>query len=286
LDWDPVASFQRSVEQSQASFEEQRLALQFIKYTVDKYCSPFQGRATNSYTKNPVIQGSPGSGKSYLAQLAVVYCKSQGLRVISTAMMAARASVLGGVHLHKLLALLVNSNPNVRMKPMRCAELALEKIMRNPYLLYPLLTVDVLFLDEAGQVSAELLSVLDIILRTIRKKSTLNGGVLIISTMDHSQLEPINGTPFLLSTHILTSYNFVQLNHSVRASNDIPFQRFQVICRMNPYDLINNDGLCQEFKSLGRQLSPSSTTGMILVFMLIAIEFFLRKRLLEMPWMT
>lgn len=52
--------------------------------------------------------------------------------------------------------------------------------MKNPKLLNPLLTIDVLFLDEAGQVSAELLATIDIILRTVRNSSTLYGGIYIM----------------------------------------------------------------------------------------------------------
>ena len=253
LDWNPVDDFQIVESQNQRSYDEQKLALDLIYRSVLKYCGPLQGRRIDTYTKNPIIQGSPGSGKSHMGMHAMLFCLSQGLNVISTALMAARASVLGGIHLHTLFSLNVVRNRSFT-KPMRLAELALEKIMKRPHLLYPLLTVNVIFLDEAGQVSAELLTTLDIILRTVRKCSIIYGGVLIIGTMDHCQLQPINSTPFLLSSHILTTYTFVQLNESVRASSQPEFQRFQTIIRMNPYQLSGDENLRQEFFRLGNDL--------------------------------
>ena len=53
--------------------------------------------------------------------------------------------------------------------------------------------VQVLFLDELGQVSSEMLAVLDIILRKVRNSNTYLGGLLIIGTLDHKQLPPVNG---------------------------------------------------------------------------------------------
>ena len=57
------------------------------------------------------------------------------------------------------------------------------------------------------------------------------GEVLIISTMDHTQLQPVNGRPFLLSTHVITCFKMIKLQCSVRASGDQDFQRMQeIIC--------------------------------------------------------
>ena len=61
--------------------------------------------------------------------------------------------------------------------------------------------LEVLAIDKFGQVSAELLSVLDLILRTTRKNSLFMGGVLIIAKMDNMQLPPVLSRPPLLSPH-------------------------------------------------------------------------------------
>jgi hypothetical protein len=226
--WDgnPVELFRKGAEQSDESYEEQKTALEHIYTHIKHYCNPLQGRRVNTYTKNLIIQGAPGCGKTFMGNHALLYAMSQGLRVISTAMMAARASVLGGSHLHVLFGLPANLKRNTTINPPLLAQRALERIMKNPKLLNPLLTIDVLFLDEAGQVSAELLATIDIILRTVRNSSTLYGGVYIMGSMDHTQGGPINATPFSMSTQVLTSYTFIKLKHSVRAFSDPPFQRY------------------------------------------------------------
>jgi hypothetical protein len=77
--------------------------------------------------------------------------------------MAFRSHAIGGIHIHVLFALEVNRNANI----FRQAELALDKLHRksNLKLLHFLLTMDVLLLDECGQLSAQQFALLDIILR-------------------------------------------------------------------------------------------------------------------------
>ena len=92
--------------------------------------------------------------------------------------------------------------------------------MRYPEKVNLLRILDVLFFDEIGQLPAELFSSLEIIFRRIRGNNIFMGGVVIISTMDHSQLPPVTGRPFLLSTHVITCFKMVKLESSVRAAGD------------------------------------------------------------------
>ena len=78
-------------------------------------------------------------------------------------------------------------------------------------------------IDECGQLSAEQLRTMDIILRTARKSNIPFGGVLVFGTMDHTQIGAIGGWPFLLSSHILTDFVLVKLTHSGRAFGDKDF---------------------------------------------------------------
>ncbi len=57
---------------------------------------------------------------------------------------------------------------------------------------HALLTADFVFLDEAGKVLSELLAILDIILCRLQKSNMPFGGVLIIGTLDHTQIQPVN----------------------------------------------------------------------------------------------
>jgi predicted GIY-YIG superfamily endonuclease len=162
--------------------------------------------------------------------------------------MAERALVLGGIHLHMLFEIPVNESAT----PHRIAELALLSLYKKPMALYILQTIDVLCIDELGQVSAQFISVLDIIMRRVRNSNQYMGGVLVIATMDPRQLRPVQGLPAMLSPFMITCYKFVQLLHSVRASEDVNFQRLQDISRMLVTAYKRDANLVTEFRQLVR----------------------------------
>jgi len=114
--------------------------------------------------------------------------------------------------------------------------------------------LDILFFDEIGQLPAELFSAIEIIFRRIRKNNIFLEGVVIISTMDHTQLQPVKGRPFLLSTHVITCFKMVKLEACVRAARDKDFQRLQEITRMHFSCFDNDSDLLEEFKSLLRNV--------------------------------
>ena len=215
LRWDPTRSLIQAEGQNRASFEEQSLALRTAVYSIQRYRSSAVGQESLTLTKNVITHGAPGSGKSFVGQTSVLYALSQGLRCLSTSLMGPRALQIGGIHYHRLFCLNVNNMPG-SIHPYREAELALQKLRKKPTYMHALLTMDVMFLDEAGQTSAEQLAVFDIILRKLRKSSAPFGGVLLLGTMDHTQLQPIASLPFLLSTSVLTCFTMVQLRESVR----------------------------------------------------------------------
>jgi hypothetical protein len=103
-------------------------------------------------------------------------------------------------------------------------------------------------LDEAGQTSAELLSTLDIILRRVRTNNTFFGGVLLLGTMDHMQLPPVRGLPFLVSSHMMSCFQMVRVKQSVRAHGDLNYMELQKIARMLPKEY--TPMILQWFRSL------------------------------------
>ena len=247
LDWDASECFQQSEGQPDASFLEQKLAIDTCKEAIDRYCDP-----TNiNFIKNITIRGFAGCGKSWLMQYMVIYAASQGLNCLTTAMMARRSNFLGGKHIHHMFCLPTDTGLTVH----KMADYAVDKLNKpyNSTKLDFLRTLDVLFYDEIGQLSAEMLSLLDCILRRIRSSNVFFGGVLCISTMDHLQLQPVVGRPFLLSSHILTCFKMVQLKTSVRAANDIALRRILEICCMHPSKYADNPELLTEFRSLLEQ---------------------------------
>lgn len=140
------------------------------------------------------------------------------------------------------------------MPPCKAAEIALEKVTSVTKLSHVLLTLDVMFLDEAEQVSSDFLITIDIILRKGRCSQIPFSGVMIIGTINPCQLQPTNALPFLASSFMLTYVVMVGLKHSVRAHSHPEFKRLQDITRMDPYELRASQELRDEFFKLAKKL--------------------------------
>ena len=110
-----------------------------------------------------------------------LYTISQGLLCVTLSMMCRRSVYLGGKHVHYIFCLPTERN----LSPHQMAELAITQLLRKPAKLNMLRILNILFLDEAGQISAEIVSVLDIILRRARQQYVF-GSLLVVTTMDHT----------------------------------------------------------------------------------------------------
>ena len=180
------------------------------------------------FIKCRVIVGSADCGKSCLMNYIILYTISKGLKVEVYAMQACRAVNLVVLHLHKKYR-------SENSTSMHClAELAITKIIGKPNNLKILQMTQTLFIDKLGQVSTEILAVLDIILRKVRNSHIYLGELLVVDTLDHKQLTPIKGTILMISLHIFTSFEFLILQYSVRVSGDPGYQRRQNIAHLHP----------------------------------------------------
>lgn len=227
LEWDAVSNFKRSSSQSQESFTEQHNAVKYCVGVIDKYRLI---ENADRLQKSVVLVGAPGSGKSFLNNSFLsMYAISKGLTVTNMTIMSKRGINVGGCHVHVDFCLKVSSYGT----PQERANQAITNLIRNPVRLNFLKMLNIIFIDEIGQFSAEMMSVLDIILRKIRDSNIFFGGLLIIGTMDHRQLPPPTGHPFLVGSHILTCFEFIRLQHSIRASGDPSFQRLQYLSRIH-----------------------------------------------------
>ena len=162
LEWDAVSNFKRSPHQSEESYAEQYVAVKHCVKVIDRYCS-----VEDQYTfqKSVVLVGAPGSGKSFINNSYLpIYAISKGLKVTSMTIMSKRGINVGGGHIHKDFCLKVSEfgTPHDR------AEKAITSLMRNPVKLAYLQSLNIIFIDEIGQFSADVKSFLDIILRKIR----------------------------------------------------------------------------------------------------------------------
>ena len=113
-----------------------------------------------------------------------------------------------------------------------------------------LCALQVILFEEAGQVDDEVLAKIDIILRKVLNSNIYMGELLIIFSMDHKQIQPILGRPFLASFHIIPCFKIVSLENSVRAYDDDAFQRIQKVGRLNHKILDNEPELVDDFLQL------------------------------------
>ena len=89
--WDPEYTMTQYKHQSNYPYEEQKVALKVNVQHINKYTTT-SGHASLIYTKIIITYGSPGTGKSFIGQIVVFYALSQGLNIVSTALMGVRVN--------------------------------------------------------------------------------------------------------------------------------------------------------------------------------------------------
>jgi len=213
LSWHP--SLLQLPDQSDTSYQEHLYTSQKLQEAIDSYISG----GSNS-PSSVIIIGGPGTGKTFQMKQACLYALSQGLNVLTSSLMSERAIILGCRHLHYLFCV-----PGYEFSSIhRLTDHIIKNLNQKPMFCYALQTNDVICLDELEFVSAEFFNVLDNVLRYIRNKRTLFGGMLVVATMDVQQLPPVEGHPCMISSVILTSFTLLTLNEYVRSRTDIHLQ--------------------------------------------------------------
>ena len=242
--WDPISCMSKSAIQSDESFLEQKMAIQTCKDAIDSYCNIMN---QTTLTKSVIIRGHPGAGKTFCMLYMALYSISKGLYSTGAAKMCHRSLQMGTQHWHLILCLLGNED-NVR-NPYRRAELAVARIRRRPISEDFIKSLHVIFADELGQLSAEEITIYDYILRQVRSSNLFMGGILMIGTLDHLQIQPIKGRPFLLAHSVIPCIKMISLIHSVRASGD-EFVELQSIIRKDYNEFESNPNLEQRFRDI------------------------------------
>ena len=106
----PLEVIQKTDDQSEESFKEQRFALKLGFDAVNSYSNQF---GDQGYTKGILTNGAPGAGKTFVTQAQGFYAMTQGLRVMSSSLMAIRSTAIGGYHLHRLFRWEVGKRGNL-----------------------------------------------------------------------------------------------------------------------------------------------------------------------------
>ena len=143
------------------------------------------------FVKHQMFLGRLGSGKTMLFIKAV----SKGLNCSITCLNGERAQQLGGEHIHKMFKFKVNNS----LEPEVMASQGVKSLLRDVTRFTELERLEVLFLDEIGQLNAELLLVMKLVLQNVRDKKLPMGGVLTLFTGDPKQLKPPDGSLVWLS---------------------------------------------------------------------------------------
>ena len=225
MDWDLAENYP-GPGQGQESFQEQSEAYRRIKAVIMKY--KYTG---NLSTPSICLIGAGGTGKTTVMKRALLYGMSQGLSVVVTCVLGERSNELGGNHIHKLFGFSTQHN----LSPNKMAEHAIVKLLKKGQYYALLKTADIIFIDELGQVSAQMLSAMDMVMRHIRDSSRFFGGCIVMATMDVLQLQPIDGLPPVMSPLMFCNFMFFRLETSMRASNDTVHQEIQALTRLPSY---------------------------------------------------
>lgn len=171
--WDPT-KLSRPLGQPLESFNEQQRLLLLCKNQIQHY-----KKGSLICTKGICVVGAGGVGKTTASLLNILYSICQGLNCSITAIISERAQELASEHLASLLSM-----PRANhLSPGQLAERCISSLYRKPEKLEYVRTLDLLLFDELGNASAEVMSVMDTVLRYVKDSNRPYGGLLIQSTM-------------------------------------------------------------------------------------------------------
>jgi hypothetical protein len=137
LSWRPHIT--KLNDQSDASYLEHLHTTQVLQQSIDNYIA-----AGTSSPSCIIIIGGPGTGKTFQLKQACLYALSQGLNVLTTAVMSERAIVLGCRHLHYLFCIPGHDSQNIH----QLSDSIIYNLNRKPAFLYVLETNDAIFIDD------------------------------------------------------------------------------------------------------------------------------------------
>lgn len=131
---------------------------------------------------NVFLTGEPGSGKTHTIRTYMSYLREYGIEPAVTASTGIAATHLHGMTIHAWSGLGVKNTLNAY---------DLDAIATKEYLVRRIKATKVLIIDEISMLSAQTLSMVDVICRTIRGVPEPFGGLQVILVGDFFQLPPI-----------------------------------------------------------------------------------------------
>ena len=131
---------------------------------------------------NVFLTGEPGSGKTHTVNAYVSYLREHGIEPSITASTGIAATHVGGMTIHSWSGIGVKTH---------LAAYDLEVMAEKESLVKRLRNAKVLIIDEISMLNANLLSMVDVVCRTLRHKDDPFGGLQVVLVGDFFQLPPV-----------------------------------------------------------------------------------------------
>lgn len=137
---------------------------------------------------NVFLTGEPGSGKTHTIRTYISYLRDHGIEPAITASTGIAATHIHGMTIHAWSGLGIRSSLDAY---------DLDALSTKEYLVRRINNAKVLIIDEVSMLSAQTLSMVDVICRTLRGSPEPFGGLQVILVGDFFQLPPISklGSP-------------------------------------------------------------------------------------------
>lgn len=132
---------------------------------------------------NVFLTGEPGSGKTHTIKNYIAYLRDHGIEPAITASTGIAATHIHGMTIHAWSGLGVRST---------LSAYDLDAIATKEYLVRRINAAKVLIIDEVSMLSAQILTMVDVICRTLRGNPEAFGGLQVILVGDFFQLPPVS----------------------------------------------------------------------------------------------
>ena len=195
----------------QSREEQQRVMTSVVNSLRNRMSSPYSLYSS----KNEIILGPPGSGKSHLSKIILAYALSNGLVSMVTSLAARRANQLGGEHIHRLFGIPVS---NIEVE--KIAEEALLKLTHDAKRQHLLRHLQLLIIEEVSVLNAELWTAMDLVLQRLRDTFAPFGGVFVLANGDCMQLPNVSGRDVFSASSLMYGFHFNFLTQLVRMQDE------------------------------------------------------------------
>ena len=131
---------------------------------------------------NVFLTGEPGSGKTHTINQYLAYLRSCGIEPAVTASTGIAATHVGGMTIHAWSGIGVKR---------QLTQFDLDKLAQNERVVRRVNEARVLIIDEVSMLSGSVLTMIEAVCRTLRRKSGAFGGLQVVLVGDFFQLPPV-----------------------------------------------------------------------------------------------